>query len=458
MEQLTRRRMSAESNLSRDNRYINLLRATGIVIGLFILFDFFTPAFSLPQVSQANSGEFYARKVRLVWKAIPDAVGYQLIITNTVESVDGRTDFENTLVYGEIFNPGVELDVSLLNEPESAWWQVRALNSERKPISRFSEPKKLTEGEVDPLSPFITTELSRLARTPLYPSYSWIPVLGAAGYEVQTFYTPALANDNRELGDFKKSYIIKGAASFDCYDVDDFTEEGSYSWRVIALDDKGRPMGEWSEAQSFDVLHTDNLVAALGDSVTHGGGAISNPPSDPAYDWTSYVGLPVKNLGRSGDTTDALVARFDHDVLPFQPKVLLIMGGINDIRAGASAFAVIDNLTQIEEKCRENNITPIFLTLTPINPVYIKLAFNEETSPAWQAEWRKVNEWVKQQAHYVDISPMLMNSEGNMTDILAADGLHPDTGGKAIIGRAVGEYIRKNLPDPICLVSEPSKQ
>ena len=60
------------------------------------------------------------------------------------------------------------------------------------------------------------------------------------------------------------------------------------------------------------------------------------------------------------------------------------MGGTNSLRAGMPAENVINDLKTIQEKCYENNITPILLTLAPINPYNIKKVFNEETSEVWQ--------------------------------------------------------------------------
>ncbi|WP_425060182.1 SGNH/GDSL hydrolase family protein [Sporomusa carbonis] len=368
---------------------------------------------------------------------------------NKPESMNDKTHFESVTLLKEVYNPGVELDTTLFTGQGSIWWQVRALNLDREPISRFTDPKKLEEGEFDPVSPFITTHLDKLARVPLYPAYSWIPVLNADSYEVQILSGPVQSSTNSLPGNLKKSYIIKGADSFDCYDVDAFTEEGVYWWRVIALDAKGQPIGQWSKPQPFTVSREGNIIAALGDSVTHGGGAISNPPGIPAYDWTSYAGFSIKNLGRSGDTTGSMLARFDHNVIPFQPKVLVVMGGLNDIRAGTRAVEVINHLTKIKEKCQENKIIPVFLTLTPVNPINIKRVFNEDTSPNWQEEWYKVNKWVREQTYYVDIAPMLMDNDGVMPTEFATDGLHPDTKGKALIGYAVGDYLRKNFGDVI---------
>ncbi|QDR78996.1 SGNH/GDSL hydrolase family protein [Sporomusa termitida] len=418
-----------------------LLKTAGIIVCLVLVTPCLQSALSEPSTSEAHAGELAGGKIRLVWEPIPDAVAYQIVFSNEQGGMSEAANLTDGIVRKEIYTPGVELDIALLPKGETIWWQVRALNLDREPVSGFTALQELTAGEIDPAAPYITAHLAALPRLPLYPVYAWIPVLGAEAYEVQIFSGPI------QSGTLKQRYVINGASSFDYYDTDAFTVAGDYWWRVIALDAKGQPVGAWSEAQPFTVQREGNNVAALGDSVTHGGGAISNPPSDPVYDWTSYVDMPVKNLGRSGDTTSTILARFDEDVLPFRPTILVIMGGINDIRGGTPAAEVINNLSQIGEKCRENKITPVFLTLTPVNPALIKRAFNEDTSETWQEEWHKVNEWVRGQAHYVDIAPLFTTAEGVMPGHYATDGLHPDSQGKALIGQAVDQWLRATFGD-----------
>ena len=72
------------------------------------------------------------------------------------------------------------------------------------------------------------------------------------------------------------------------------------------------------------------------------------------------------------------------EVLPFKPQYMFVLGGSNSIRGGVSGESVIASLQTIKEKCEENNITPIFLTLPPINPERIQRVFNQPTAEDWQ--------------------------------------------------------------------------
>lgn len=59
-------------------------------------------------------------------------------------------------------------------------------------------------------------------------------------------------------------------------------------------------------------------AAVYGDSISHGGGHLSFGPADLAYSYESYLDFPSINLSQSGDTSEAMVMRFEKDVLPFR--------------------------------------------------------------------------------------------------------------------------------------------
>jgi len=64
----------------------------------------------------------------------------------------------------------------------------------------------------------------------------------------------------------------------------------------------------------------ENRVVFLGDSITQG--------------WNldqSFPGKPYINRGISGQTTPQMLVRFRQDVIDLQPKVVVILGGTNDI-------------------------------------------------------------------------------------------------------------------------------
>ena len=156
----------------------------------------------------------------------------------------------------------------------------------------------------------------------------------------------------------------------------------------------------------------------------------------------------MKNLGLSGDTVEGMSERFEREVLPFAPKILVIMGGVNNYREGATAWQVISGLRTLNSKCSTYGIIPVFLTVTPLNPDKIaKVEGIGAPSYGWMDEQQAVNQWIRRQPHHIDVASSLTDGRGWLSDDTTTDGLHPDLPGKKIIGEKVGEYLEKNFPD-----------
>ncbi len=381
-------------------------------------------------------------KIRVTWNSVPNAVMYELVIT------DGKSAKKSHIVTTKtnIYTTGYELDVSFFSvECNGLYWKVRGLDINKQPITNFTEPKLLIEAEINPVRPKTTTQFDKLPYAKLYPVYSWIPVLRATGYDLQVFYDPD--NNPHTPDTLFKTDSIAGQSSYDYYDGTSYRQEGSYWWRVRATNSLLETVGAWSEPDRFKVEHDGAAVAAFGDSITHGGGAVSTPPSDTLYDWETYSKVPIRNLGLSGNTVENLVNRFDDDVLPFHPKILVVFGGINNIRAGDKATQVIAGLSRIKYKCLYHNIIPVFVTVAPINPIAMKAVSNIDVTPGWEREQMLVNSWIKSQRYYVDITGKFTDDRGWLFTTMAVDGLHPDVEGKRIIGTMIGDYLEDTFSD-----------
>lgn len=372
--------------------------------------------------AQAVAAEVVAREnhiLRLHWDIIPNAVKYEVLI-------DGTSLFAYT--------NGIEIPVNDIHKK----FQVNAVSLEGTTLQNKIPIRDI---DTNPLSPRTTTEFDKMAYPPIYPVYSWIPTNGAHHYEVE------LIKDGKII----RRYFTKPQEQdddFDLYDKKPVLDEGEYFWRVRALTEDNRPITEWStkdETNSFEVRHKIRFCA-LGDSITHGGGSISAPPSTVVYNWETYCAIPVKNLGRSGDTTAEILDRFDNDVLPFRPEVLFIMAGVNDYRANILGAESVENLTRIRNKCEHYGIKPVFITPTPLNPAQIqRVNFIDLPPDDWQEHQRFICAWIRTQESFIDVNDRLTDDAGNLIDVLSVDGLHPDADGKRIIGEAVAAWLDKYL-------------
>ena len=374
-------------------------------------------------------------KIRLIWPETPSAVQYQVVVLRSEQDVETNI----ALTREQIFTNGVDLNLSRFgDEAGKFYWKVCALDYDGRPIGHFSKPKSILEGsELNPIAPKPTTQFEQMDYAPVYPVYSWIPIEGAKHHEVRVY---------RSSPDGDTLVHSLNAGTYDVYEDGGYTTPGRYYWRVRAVDEYGSAISEWSGKKYFNVT-APTPIAALGDSITHGGGAMSVPPGYLLYDWETYCSVPVKNIGFSGNTTADMLERFERDVLPFSPRVLVIMGGVNDYRGGTNGWHIVQNLKAIRDKCNAYGITPVFLTPTPINPpLMVKRAHIEQPPYDWKVHQEYVNDWVMQQPYHLDIASMLADSSGWLNASYTTDGLHPDYFGKKYIGEQVGLYLKQHFP------------
>jgi len=377
----------------------------------------------------------------LLWSVVPGAVYYE------IEFLSAPPENPNNIMLSryqiassrEVYTNGYQADLSWYTG-NHAYWRVRALDHNDNPVGVFSEAAELfIDHSQQPLyKPLInnTFNLNGMA-TPLYPVYTWIPIIGADHYEVEILSQPP-ENPNGTEPSAYRIWSKEISNALDCYDEIARNIPGTYYWRVRGLTAEGKTVGVFSDAAPFIVdLNKGNYSATFGDSITHGGGAISYSPADWEYSFQTYLSFPTVNLGKSGDTSENMVARFESDVLPYSPKYLIILGGTNSLRGGVPASQVITDLAAIRDKCLANSIRPIFLTLPPINPAAINRTFNEETAPNWREEFNAVNRFVRQQRYYIDLEPYFVNANRELADHHAIDGLHPDIEGKKLMAQII---------------------
>jgi len=385
----------------------------------------------------------------LVWHTVPGAVCYEVeLLSGPPEQEYGTALSSQHHLYSnqQVYTNGWQADLKPFLNQEHLYWRVRAMNLQKEPIGEFSKAEPLA---VDPSLPMPNKPLLNNFdvmpgfQQPLYPVYHWIPMHDITRYEVELMTTPPEEENNTRPSPHRVWNMVAND-SFSCYDEYARPYAGEYYWRVRAIDETGKTIGTYSDTEEFKVADhaTRALAGAFGDSITHGGGAVSYSPASLEYSYTTYLDFPVINLGRSGDTSHTSMLRFDSDVLPYQPLNLFILTGSNSLRAdNISAQAVIADLSAIAKKCEQNHIRPIFLTLMPINPTNIYAAFKAETDPNWHQKMDEVNAYIRHQPYYIDLEPYFYDSSKSvMAPELATDGLHPDIYGKMLMAEIINEH------------------
>lgn len=400
-----------------------------------------------PTDSPAVREESKEKLVLLTWQDDPESVRYEVEIFRGLPSdLDRNQPLEDHLYDNQrIYSNKVLVDLSQFPDgPEPLYWRVRPIDANWEGMGPFSSPMEVrsTMKPVSRNAPYPNVYRPGNGSTLLYPVYSYAGNPGAAKYEVEV--TSAYPENTEGTAPSKYRVFSKITSLSNVYD--DNPRIGTFYWRVRGLDENGNAVGIWSMPEKVRTNPEEHFdVGIYGDSITQGGGHLYHSPADMAYSYVTYLDFPAVNMGRSGDTTEMMEDRFDHDVLPFHVKYLLIMGGINDLRMGADPNKVIGHLEAIRKKCIEHHITPILLTIVPINPENIQKYYGDVTYSGWQESVKIVNDYIKSQPHIDTAAPFadypVMPSE------LAMDGIHGDWNAKQMIAgeinRHIGEFIKK---------------
>lgn len=382
----------------------------------------------------------------LTWNNNLNAVYYQIEFFNRVprnlsilEPSDSHSFFSDQ-VYTNAYNPKLTDFAARSIGRRPIYWRVRAMAIDHTPITSFSELELLYTDEniISLEAPVPNIEYNKGNGTILlYPVYSWVKNYGAENFEVEILDEPPENPNGTSPSEHRIDTLETRGGEI--YDTLPRMSSRPFYWRVRGFAEDGvTPVGHYSDTQTF---LTDPQagwkVAIYGDSISHGGGHISFGPADWEYSYAFYLHFPTVNLSRSGDTSSSMVDRFDDDVLPFYPHYLLIMGGSNSLRGGVPADEVINDLKTLQMKCLKNGITPIFLTLPPINPENIKRAFDQDTVEDWQLQFAAVNAFIRENFLYIDIAAAMEEPEGILLTSYGMDGLHPDVEGKKIMANTI---------------------
>ena len=386
-----------------------------------------------------------------VWHTVPNAVCYELEILDAPPEVEGGIALSKVHHLDstrKIYTNGYQADLRPFAGRKEIYWRARALGLHHEPIGEFCQAEKIIVDETKPFPncPLINNfDFMSYLSQPIYHVFDWIPLHDGVKYEVEMLIHPPEVENNTEPSPDGVWRMISDDVS-SCYDEYGRPYAGVYYWRVRALDANNNPIGTWSNSEKFLVDdYTGGVdVAILGDSISHGGGAVSYSPRALQYSYETFIDFPVVNLSRSGDTSHTTLERFNQDVLQVKPKNLIISTGANCLRdARISAEDVISDLAGINKLCLQNEIRPIFLTLMPINPANLQNAFHTPSDPNWYAKLQQINEYIKRQEFFIDIEPYFYDTQGAMDYGFSVDGIHPDIRGKMLIGELISK--NKNL-------------
>jgi len=179
-------------------------------------------------------------------------------------------------------------------------------------------------------------------------------------------------------------------------------------------------------------------VVFMGNSITEGWG------SRPQF----FEGKPWINRGGSGQCTSNMLLRFRADVINLNPKIVIILGGTNDIAENGGPF---------EFEFSQNNIASMAM-LAKANGIRVILC---SILPVYEYPWRKeivdpvgkiaaMNEWIKNYAAenkhiYLDYYSVMVDVRKGLKAEFTTDGVHCSPKGYALMESLVVPAIKKAL-------------
>ena len=96
-----------------------------------------------------------------------------------------------------------------------------------------------------------------------------------------------------------------------------------------------------------------NKLLCIGDSLTYGYGVSKNEC------WVTLLeeslNTTIINKGINGDTTASMLNRFYENISKYNPDIVFIMGGTNDLLCGRKLNNIVDNIEEMILDCIFNN-------------------------------------------------------------------------------------------------------
>jgi lysophospholipase L1-like esterase len=182
-------------------------------------------------------------------------------------------------------------------------------------------------------------------------------------------------------------------------------------------------------------------VVFFGDSITHNWG--NKTYSDLFQRKKNYI-----NRGVGGQTTGQMLLRYRQDVLALDPKVVVFLGGTNDLASYKVADVVgfiEQNISSIVELALLHHERIILCSLTPVSD-----AIKPQTDRRDPAKILAINTWLKKYAAekhipYVDYYDAVSDGHDRIQTALTVDGLHPNHDGVARMEPLVEAAITEEL-------------
>jgi lysophospholipase L1-like esterase len=160
-----------------------------------------------------------------------------------------------------------------------------------------------------------------------------------------------------------------------------------------------------------------------------------------------FPGKPYLNRGVTGQTTPQMLVRFRQDVIALKPRVVVILGGTNDLTGvlgPATEGTIGDNITSMTELAKANGIRVVLASVLPVCD-----CVKDQTSVRPQGKIIGLNGWIRDyaaQSGAVYLNYYAALAEGrNFRMPLTSDGLLPNDAGYDVMAPLAEQAIATAL-------------
>lgn len=169
----------------------------------------------------------------------------------------------------------------------------------------------------------------------------------------------------------------------------------------------------------------DSLSAAYGIPVNQGWVArLQNRLTEENYPYH------IVNASISGDTTASARARLEQTITRHQPDIVVLELGGNDGLRGLSLSAMKENLAAMITTARQYDAA-VLLIGVELPPNY---------GPLYTEKFRAVFRDLASE-HQVPLLPSLVDGVGTNSELMQADGIHPNEDAQPLIAARVREHL-----------------
>lgn len=160
-----------------------------------------------------------------------------------------------------------------------------------------------------------------------------------------------------------------------------------------------------------------------------------------------FIGKTYVNRGIGGQTTSQMLLRFRADVVNLHPKVVVFLGGTNDIAGNTgnvSLDMIEDNIFSMIELAKSNEISVVLCSVLPVfdypwspgkEPAEKIIALNEALR--FYAETHDVT--------FVDFHSSMKDERNGLRIELGEDGVHPNVAGYLVMEPLIEAAIATEL-------------